>query len=120
MSCSPKLETQLIGKWEMQAVYDQGKDVSPEHNPANDRWVIFYKDKTFQSGGQPYGENSGKWEFNPKENILFLDSDAGEDDDSYWIINIEEKEMQWQGTKFEFAKRFKIVHERSEQVDRMP
>jgi len=107
--CSPKVEKHLVGKWKMQTILDRGEDVSADHNPANNRWITFYADKSFKSGGDPYGDNSGKWQLDPKEPILYLDSDSGEDDDSYWILSGDKNEMTWQGTKFDFAKRFKIV-----------
>jgi len=43
-----------------------------------------------------------------------LDSDAGENDDSYWSVTIDENIMRWKGRKFEFNKRFEIEHSRVE------
>ena len=80
-------------------------------------WILslieFNKNGTFKSGGDPYGENTGKWSFNEQE-ILFIDSDAGEDDDSYWQVKISKDTMIWQGMKFDFAKRFEIIHQKIE------
>jgi hypothetical protein len=65
---------------------------------------------SFVSGRGDYRENTGKWIINEKEKELFIDSDAGEDDDSYWEISIDNDKMFWKGKKFEFNKRFEIVH----------
>ncbi len=93
----------------MGQVFDNKKDVTAQHNPEDDRYIIFKGDSTFESGGQPYGKNTGKWSFTP-QGELFLDSDSGEDDDSYWLVNFAADSMIWQGQRFDFAKRFKITH----------
>ena len=113
-SCSsPKsLKEKISGKWYMSKVYEMGDDVTTRHNPQNKRWIQFNVNGTFESGGEPAGYNTGKWSIDLNNNILFLDSDAGEDDDSYWILKFEDNVMKWQGTKFEFNKRFKIEHEK--------
>jgi hypothetical protein len=46
----------------------------------------------------------------PETRELHIDSDAGEDDDSYWIASIEGDTMRWQGARFEWNKRFTLVH----------
>ena len=109
-SCSPLLSKKIVGTWKMEQVLDLGNDVSSEHNPNQDRWVTFYKDHTFKSGGGPFGENTGKWELDENTATLYLDSDAGEDDDSYWVVHINTNDMEWKGTKFDFAKRFTLRH----------
>ena len=57
-------------------------------------------------------DNTGKWVLNGNE--LFIDSNAGEDDDSYWETTFEGNKMFWKGKRFEFNRRFEIVHERVE------
>ena len=111
---NPGIQDQIVGKWDMKAIYDSGEEVSAQHNPSKNRWITFLEDYSFQSGGDPYGENSGKWEIDAKTNTLFLDSDAGPEDDSYWFISFDEGEMTWQGTQSDFAKRFKILMEKVE------
>lgn len=113
-SCSSDkgLSENILGRWYMSKVYELGKDVTVQHNPQNKRWINFNNNGTFESGGDPAGYNTGKWSVDLNNNILFLDSDAGEDDDSYWILKFEDDIMKWQGTKFEFNKRFKIEHEK--------
>ena len=101
-------EQQIIGRWAMVKVSDGGEDVTSEHNPARDRRIEFRADGAFISDGQPFGRNSGRWEFDPMSKVLYLDSDAGEDDDSYWIVRFKDKHMNWQGTRSEFAKRFRM------------
>lgn len=103
-------ESLLIGRWDMAQVYDGGEDVTAEHNPAGNRWVAFASEGTFISDGDPYGRNAGRWTYDPATQELYLDSDAGEGDDSYWIVQVEGDEMHWQGARSAFTKRFEIVH----------
>ena len=112
-SCSPTLEKMIIGTWKMETVMDLQNDVSSQHNPSNDRWITFNKDYTFKSGGSPFGENTGKWTIDESSAELFLDSDAGEEDDSYWHIDVNQNDMEWKGIKSDFAQRFTIRHIRS-------
>ncbi|MEM1122334.1 MAG: DUF5004 domain-containing protein [Bacteroidota bacterium] len=109
-ACSTTIPKQLNGTWQMTTVYDNSSDVTAQHNPQKNRWITFYKDGSFRSGGQPYGENGGQWTYNTQNNILYLDSDAGEGDDSYWLLNINKKSMDWAGTKSSFTERFKIFY----------
>jgi len=94
------------------------KDVTEEHNPGNNRWIKFMPDSAeemkgiFESGRGEDKENTGKWVIN--ENELFIDSDAGQNDDSYWEISFDADKMYWKGRRFEFNKRFEIVHEKVE------
>ena len=109
-SCSSNLEKEIIGTWKMEAVLDGSTDVSKQHNPDNDRWIEFRADQTFKSGGGPFGENTGKWLLEENSAELFLDSDAGQDDDSYWIVNIEKADMSWKGIRSDFGERFTLKH----------
>lgn len=114
ISCSTDRDINniIIGKWYMSKVYELGEDVTEQHNPLNERWVNFKEDGTFESGGKPAEYNAGKWNIDPETGELYLDSDAGEEDDSYWKVSFIEGRMNWQGSKFEFNKRFSIEHER--------
>ena len=108
---SNSIETSpIIGQWKMKQVFEEDQDVSSQHNPKNDRWIQFKADHTFLSDGSPYGRNTGKWSINDSE--LFLDSDAGEGDDSYWIVDIEGQSMKWKGTRSDFTEKFSISHEK--------
>ena len=98
----------LLGMWVMGKVIQDTLDVTDEHNPALNRWITFNQAGTFESGGAPYGYNSGTWRFDVDTGELFLDSDAGEGDDSYWIVSTEDTTMQWQGTRSEFTSQFKL------------
>jgi SpoIID/LytB domain protein len=85
-------------------------DATEEHNPFNERTIMFKDDLTFISDGRPYGKNTGKWSIDENTFELFLDSDAGEEDDSYWIIEFKnENRMIWKGNRSEFTERFKIT-----------
>ena len=109
----PSSSDVLVGKWEMSQVIQNGSDVSSEHNPHAERYIIFKADQTFESGGRPYGANTGKYEFNPDLRTLFLDSDLGSDDDSYWKVTLNADSMHWQGYGSEWAEGFELVHVRS-------
>jgi hypothetical protein len=102
----------LAGRWGMERILEEGEDVSARHNPAGERWIAFAADGTFESGGEPYGPNAGRWTFDPETNELYLDSDAGEGDDSYWIVTLDGDEMRWKGTRSDFTERFELVHVR--------
>ncbi|MBX2819206.1 MAG: hypothetical protein KTR29_05965 [Rhodothermaceae bacterium] len=107
-STDTELNSELIGMWVMGSVYQDTLDVTDEHNPALNRWIAFSEEGTFESGGAPYGYNSGKWGYTSESNELFLDSDAGEGDDSYWIIINSDTSMEWQGTRSDFTSQFKL------------
>lgn len=109
----------ISGKWKMVKVLELNKDVTENHNPNNDRWISFKADPdsltggTFKSGTGEETENTGKWYFNEKINELHLDSDIGEEDDSYWEVSFTVDTMFWKGRKFEFNKRFEIIQKRA-------
>lgn len=102
----------FIGRWAMDRVYEDGEEVTEEHNPNGDRWIEFFPDGVFDSGGQPYGHNSGAWTFDPETGVLYLDSAAGEGDDSFWYVSFDRKksEMRWKGVRSDFTSRFELVH----------
>ena len=105
---SPK----IIGKWSMEQVKDTDRDVSQLHNPQKDRWIEFHQNGTFVSDGTPYGKNTGRWKIDASLSELYLDSDAGQDDDSYWHIRFYQDVMIWKGRKSDFTTRFTINHKR--------
>ena len=107
------VERQIVGRWEMDRVLDRGDDVTGVHNPAGDRYVVLSADGTFESGGEPYGINTGHWYFDPGYNELTLDSDLGPADDSYWIVTVEGDEMEWAGVRSATARRFRILARRA-------
>lgn len=105
----------IIGSWKMEIIKQDGNDVSREHNPFNERTVLFYEDGSFVSDGRPYGKNTGRWTLSESTGELFLDSDAGEGDDSYWIVTfINRDKMKWRGTRSDFTERFELIHSRKE------
>lgn len=111
-SSSAPARTDLIGSWTMDRIYDQGKDVSDEHNPAGDRYIVLRADGQFESGGQPYGRNTGRWTYDPASRELGLDSDAGPEDDSRWVVRLRGNEMEWSGVGSDYARRFRITSHR--------
>lgn len=94
----------------MHQVIQSGKDVTTEHNPHAERYLTLKSDSTFESGGRPFGSNTGKFNFNGEAKELFLDSDAGPEDDSYWKVRISNDTMYWQGFGSEWAEDFAMVH----------
>lgn len=107
-ACSSSIPKQLNGTWLMESVYDNSNNVTAQHNPEQNRWITFLENGSFISGGQPYGDNKGKWMYATSERVLFLDSDAGEGDDSYWVIQLKKDTMNWTGAKSSFTERFRI------------
>lgn len=116
-SCSGQMNfsEKISGKWIMVKVLELSEDVTENHNPDQNRWISFKADPdipgsgSFESGpGEEEIGNTGKWFFNEKEKEFFLDSDAGEEDDSYWEVSFNSDSMRWKGRKFEFNKRFEI------------
>ena len=105
-----KLEKKLVGKWMMEQVIQDGKDVSAEHNPEKNRFFIFSEDGTFESGGDPYGPNTGRFFVNNFNNTWYLDSSQGPDDDSIWKVSFEKDKMIWVGVGTDWAESFKLVH----------
>ena len=103
----------LVGTWRMETITEQGADVNAEHNPAGNRWMRLDADGTFESGGDPYGHNTGRWSYDPATRELFLDSDAGEGDDSYWTLSLDAPGiLRLRGTRSDFTERFEMTMRR--------
>lgn len=110
--CTVNNENDITGTWLMSKVVQDGQDVTSDHDPYDERYILIKEDSTFESGGRPYGKNTGKYAFNSEDSTLFLDSDAGEDDDSQWKVTIEGDTMHWQGYGSEWAEGFELIHVR--------
>ncbi|WP_420455605.1 hypothetical protein [Rubrivirga sp.] len=102
----------LVGRWTMERVTDGGNDVSATANPAGDRFIVLHADGTFESGGRPYGRNTGRWVYNARTRRLGLDSDLGPDDDSTWAVSLRDDTMEWEGVGSAYARRFRITSRR--------
>ncbi|MDX5429050.1 MAG: hypothetical protein LPK46_11315 [Bacteroidota bacterium] len=111
LSCSSTVneKSSLSGKWTMYQVIQDGQDVTSDHDPFKERYLILKDDSTFESGGRPYGENSGKYAYSSVDHLLFLDSDAGPEDDSQWKVSLSGDTMHWQGVGSEWAKGFELI-----------
>lgn len=105
-------QSKIIGTWVMESVVQSGNDVTSEHNPKSNRYISFLKNGTFESGGDPYGINTGKYSFD-NSGSLFLDSDTGLEDDSIWSISFEGDLMIWKGLGSEFARNFVLKHRKA-------
>ena len=120
-SCSSEnsFNEKISGKWKMVKVLELSEDVTASHNPGNNRWISFKANAdipfkgNFKSGTGEERENTGKWFYNDKKKEFFLDSDAGEEDDSYWEVLFNADSMYWKGRKFEFNKRFEIFYKKA-------
>jgi len=112
VGCSKNESPVIEGTWEMHSVIQNGLDVTTEHNPQSDRYISFGPDDSFESGGSPYGSNTGRYTFDHNSSTLFLDSDAGEQDDSRWRISYRSDTMHWSGLGSEWAEGFEIVQVR--------
>jgi hypothetical protein len=113
IGCSSNKQKGIEGKWMMYLVIQQGQDVTEEHDPYDERYVIFSADSTFVSDGRPYGRNTGVYDFNSENSTLFLDSDSGPEDDSQWKVIIKTDTMRWQGYGSEWANDFELIHVRT-------
>ena len=111
--CNSNSKDGITGKWIMNKVIQNGQDVTEEHNPHNERYLILKPDSSFESDGRPFGKNTGRYSFNEEDNKLFLDSDVGPNDDSYWNVRISNDTMFWQGFGSEWAENFQIVQIRN-------
>lgn len=123
LSCSKdnkdtSLRGRIEGKWIMTKVLDRSEDVTKNHNPDGNRWIKFVKNDKVQNGGYfesgrgDKKENTGQWSLKGFE--IFIDSDAGDDDDSYWQVIVKGDSMHWIGQRFNFNKRFEIFYKRAD------
>lgn len=106
-ACTPS-GNKIDQEWKMYKIIQDGKDVTAEHDPYNERTINFTPD-SFISEGRPFGRNTGTYTYS-EEGILFLDSDAGEEDDSKWEVRFSGDTMFWQGVGTAWAERFEIIH----------
>lgn len=114
MSCMspPYTGHKLPGVWTMEKVYEYDLDVTAKHNPQGNRWIEFRKDGSFVSGGEPFGRNTGKWNIDSTNSILYIDSDV-DDDDSEWRVEIKHNQMTWRGIGHPRKENTLLVHKRA-------
>lgn len=94
----------------MEEIYQDCQDVTEQHDPSDNRWFEFASDGTFISDGDPPGRNTGRRTLDTETQELHIDSDAGENDDSYWIVGMVGDTMRWMAARFEWNERFELVH----------
>ena len=102
----------LVGRWDMERIYDGDADVSILQNPERDRYIALRADGSFESGGGPYARNAGRWTFDDATRTLTLDSDLGPSDDSRWTVALDGDLMRWTSTGAD-AGRVRIVARRA-------
>jgi hypothetical protein len=110
VGCTSNEENEITGKWLMYKVIQDGQNVTSEHDPYDERFLILKSDSSFESGGRPFGKNTGRYVFSSVDHTLFLDSDIGPEDDSQWKVTIQGDTMQWRGYGSEWAKGFELFH----------
>jgi hypothetical protein len=113
-ACNPDAAAPLHGKWLMQRVLRAGEDVSAEHNPYGERYILLQDNQQYTSDGRPFGANTGWYTYYEPKRRLFLDSDVGPEDDSYWLVQLKADSMRWQGTGSAWAEQFEIVFVRDQ------
>ena len=113
IGCSTNSNVEIYGKWDMYQVIQSGQDVTAEHNPHNERFLVLNEDGTFETGGRPYGKNTGQYSFDKNEMKLILDSDVGPEDDSQWVVSMKGDTMHWRGFGTEWAEGFEIINLRN-------
>lgn len=114
-SCGSKsMKESITGKWWMHRVFNDSIEVTDEHNPKENRFILLNEDGTFESGGDPFGKNTGTWNFDEEKTMLHLYSDI-EGDDSDWRIEWKKGEMVWWGFGDPGKERFKLIHKRAQE-----
>lgn len=108
------LHEKLISKWKIDKVMESSNDVTSQHNPKNNRWISLRDDGSFESDGDPYGHNTGKWVFTEKDSTLFIDSDT-EGDDSTWKIRFDGEKLIMTGVGTPRQQSFQLEFSRIEQ-----
>ena len=111
---SQATDIDITGTGEIHKVIQYGRDVTPQHNPYRERYLILRKDNTFESDGRPYGRKRGNYEFNTSDHILFMDSDAGPEDDSKRLVTMWRDTMYWKGIGNEWGESFGMIQVRKE------
>lgn len=114
MGLMVKASEKIIGKWKMEQVLEGDRDITKDLNPEGDRWIAFKTNGTFASGGGPYGANTGKYSIDDKTETLFLDSNAGEDDDSNWKFTFEGDKLIMSGVGTERQEKTKVIFLRAD------
>ena len=104
-------DKKLIGIWSMEKVYENDVDVTAKHNPNKNRWIEFEKDGTFISGGDPFGENTGRWKMDNKNSVLSIESNV-DDDNSQWNVSFKDDLTIWTGIGHPRKEGTKLVHKR--------
>jgi hypothetical protein len=106
-----KPDSKIIGTWTMEKVYEYDNDVTESHNPKHERWIAFKPDGSFVSGGEPFGQNAGRWTIDNDKSVLYIDSDV-DDDDSEWNVTFANDRMTWTGTGHPRKENTRLIHKR--------
>ncbi len=85
----------LLGKWEMNEVYQSGRKVTHQYIPDASRWITFRSDNTFVSYGEPYGHKEGRYSLDESTGLLSFDMDLGFGQKSFWQVEYDGQKMIW-------------------------
>lgn len=110
ISCSTGKLTvsSLTATWELGNVYENQVNVTNRENPNRDRFITFYPNGTFVSGGAPYGDLSGKWIITEEKTLRIIPDKEGEVGSSEWNVSFDKEIMNWTGTIKSGLDRFEL------------
>lgn len=109
---SEKLGKKIIGTWTIEKIYKNGKDVTNKRNPGNERWIEFKPNGAFESDGEPFGPNKGRWTTNDDKSILYLGSEEGDDKTKWKITFDHDSTTTWTGVGHPKKENTKLIHKR--------
>lgn len=80
--CSSQSPNFFIGKWQILSVVENDQHLILKNN-----WMHLKDDGSFDSyDGDSDKSETGNWEYEPKEKILNINGNVGEEDNSKWIL----------------------------------
>ncbi|MBO3700205.1 hypothetical protein [Roseivirga sp. E12] len=81
-SCSSQSPNFFIGKWQILSVVENDQHIVLKNN-----WMHLKEDGSFDSyDGDSDKSETGNWEYEPKEKLLNIIGNAGDEDNSKWIL----------------------------------
>lgn len=105
---------ELLGRWMMQKVVIEGKDIDQSSFSKRKRWFNFSADGQFQSGGNASGLSYGEWTLDEDAAILHMLTNNNEESD--WEISLKNNELEWKSIDNSGQKDFKLILERKEWI----
>jgi uncharacterized protein with GYD domain len=85
----------FIGKWQILSIVENNQP-----SELTDNWINLMGNGTFESNdGESKINRTGKWNYFPAEQKLYIHSDADEKDDSEWFISSQNDTLIFRATK---------------------